>query len=107
MAGKGVFRARSPSCCVYQIASSVEGSRILDPSVVVCGHGQTVAISRRGELFAWGVPLQGCASSPVGCICQRSVPSPVILQNGERIVGICQGTGHTLAITEVSEFTLL
>lgn len=86
---------------MLQIGSSSEGSCVLNPSIVACGKGQSAVINRRGELHAWGLPLQGIQCPTLEIFQSASAPAQILLQNGVRVVGICQGTGHTLVISEV------
>lgn len=84
-----------------QIGSSCKGACVLCPSVVACGGMQSAVITRRGELYVWGQPPHADESFGSNATSGNCVPTHVIIQNGIRIVGLCQGSGHMLAISEV------
>ncbi|CAL8465368.1 g4904 [Coccomyxa elongata] len=72
------------------------------PAVVACGSNHSILISRRGELFTWGLASSGelgHSETPI----DLNVPRQVASLNRTRIVSVSAGGNHTLAISEAGE----
>ncbi len=69
------------------------------PAVVACGAHHSTAISRKGELYAWGLGCHGELGlgrwGPIELALPRQCSSPSV-----RIVSVACGANHTLAIAE-------
>ncbi|KAG1660841.1 hypothetical protein FOA52_008952 [Chlamydomonas sp. UWO 241] len=69
------------------------------PAVVAFGSHHSTCISRRGELFSWGISKSGelgqGRAAPIEVPSPRQCPLPHV-----RIVSVACGTSHTLAIGE-------
>ncbi len=69
------------------------------PAVVSCGAHHTTAISRKGDLYSWGLGAHG--ELGLGRWGPLEVPLPRQSSNAAvRIVSVACGTSHTLAIAE-------
>ena len=68
------------------------------PAVVACGSSHSASISRRGELFTWGLGVNG--ELGLGQWTPLEVPKPRQCYAATRIVSISAGANHTLAIAE-------
>jgi E3 ubiquitin-protein ligase HERC3 len=68
------------------------------PAVVACGNSHTASISRRGELFTWGLGCNGELGLGQWCPLEVTVPRQCTVQT--RVVSISAGAHHTLAIAE-------
>ncbi|EFJ45476.1 hypothetical protein VOLCADRAFT_82232 [Volvox carteri f. nagariensis] len=68
------------------------------PAVVACGSSHTASISRRGELFMWGLGSSGELGLGQWSPLELPVPRQCLVQT--RIVSIAAGAHHTLAIAE-------
>jgi alpha-tubulin suppressor-like RCC1 family protein len=69
-------------------------------AVVNAGSSHTTAISRRGELFTWGLASSGELGHGGWTPIEVSVPRMVSNLGRTRIVSVCAGDNHTLAISE-------
>mmetsp|Transcript_26924 Transcript_26924/g.58797 ORF Transcript_26924/g.58797 Transcript_26924/m.58797 type:complete len:634 (+) Transcript_26924:184-2085(+) len=69
------------------------------PAVVACGAHHTTSISRRGELFAWGLGSHGELGHGRWTPVEVPTPQQCLLPQ-VRIVSIACGASHTLAIGE-------
>uniref|UniRef100_A0A7S3R4J6 RCC1-like domain-containing protein n=1 Tax=Dunaliella tertiolecta TaxID=3047 RepID=A0A7S3R4J6_DUNTE len=69
------------------------------PAVVACGAHHSTAISRKGELFSWGLGCHGELGlgrwAPLELTLPRQCSAPQV-----RIVSVACGNSHTLAIAE-------
>lgn len=69
------------------------------PAVVSCGQHHSTCMSRRGELFAWGLARSGELAlgrwAPLELSTPRQCPLPQV-----RVVSVACGSSHTLAISE-------
>ena len=69
------------------------------PAVVACGSHHSTCISRRGELFSWGLAKNGELGqgrwTPIEVAIPKQCPLPQV-----RIVSVACGASHTLAIGE-------
>jgi len=70
------------------------------PAVVACGSSHTCSISRRGELFTWGLASSGELGHGGWTPIEMNFPSLVLALQRTRIVSVTAGTNHTLAISE-------
>ncbi|KAG2498861.1 hypothetical protein HYH03_003053 [Edaphochlamys debaryana] len=68
------------------------------PAVVACGSSHTASISRRGELFMWGLGSSGELGLGQWSPLELAIPRQCMVQT--RIVSIAAGANHTLAIAE-------
>ncbi|PNH12742.1 putative E3 ubiquitin-protein ligase [Tetrabaena socialis] len=68
------------------------------PAVVACGSHHSASISRRGELFMWGLGSSGELGLGQWSPMELTVPRQCLVQT--RIVSIAAGANHTLAIAE-------
>ncbi|PNW75480.1 hypothetical protein CHLRE_12g528350v5 [Chlamydomonas reinhardtii] len=68
------------------------------PAVVACGSSHTASISRRGELFMWGLGSSGELGLGQWSPLELAVPRQCLVST--RIVSIAAGANHTLAIAE-------
>lgn len=70
------------------------------PAVVACGAHHTTAISRKGELYSWGLGSNGELGlgrwGPIELSLPRQCSSSSV-----RIVSVACGANHTLAIAEI------
>ena len=69
-------------------------------AVVNAGSSHTTAISRRGELFTWGLASSGELGHGGWTPIEVPVPRMVSNLGRTRIVSVCAGDNHTLAISE-------
>ncbi len=69
------------------------------PAVVSCGAHHSMCMSRRGELFAWGLGKSGELGLGRFTPIEVSVPRQCPLAH-VRIVSVACGASHTLAIGE-------
>lgn len=69
------------------------------PAVVACGSHHSASISRRGELFTWGLGSSGELGLGHWTPLELAVPRQCYLSQ-TRIVSIAAGANHTLAIAE-------
>ncbi|KAJ9528699.1 hypothetical protein QJQ45_020596 [Haematococcus lacustris] len=69
------------------------------PAVVACGAHHSTSISRKGELYSWGLGCNGELGlgrwSPIELALPRQCSSPHM-----RVVSVACGANHTLAIAE-------
>jgi alpha-tubulin suppressor-like RCC1 family protein len=69
------------------------------PAVVACGAHHSTSISRKGELYTWGLGCNGELGlgrwGPIELAVPRQCSSPHM-----RIVSVACGAHHTLAIAE-------
>lgn len=71
------------------------------PAVVTCGSSHTATISRKGELFTWGLASSGELGHGGWTPIEVNLPRQCLLPNPRiRVVSICCGSNHTLAIAE-------
>jgi hypothetical protein len=72
------------------------------PAVVACGNSHTCSISRRGELFTWGLASSGELGHAAWTPIEVPVPRQCFLSSNPalRIVSVAAGANHTLAISE-------
>lgn len=70
-------------------------------AVVHAGSSHSMAISRRGELFTWGLSSSGELGHGTWSPTEVSIPKLVTSFGKTRIVSVCAGSNHTLAISEV------
>jgi len=70
-------------------------------AVVHAGSSHSMAISRRGELFTWGLSSSGELGHGTWSPTEVSIPKLVTSFGSTRIVSVCAGSNHTLAISEV------
>lgn len=67
-------------------------------AVVACGSNHSASISRRGELFMWGLGSSGELGMGQWTPLEVNIPRQCTVQT--RIVSIAAGAHHTLAIGE-------
>lgn len=68
------------------------------PAVVASGNHHTASISRRGELFMWGLGSHGELGLGHWRSFEVNIPRQCIAET--RIVSVAAGKRHTLAIAE-------
>ncbi|CAD7695826.1 unnamed protein product [Ostreobium quekettii] len=71
-------------------------------AVVSCGGSHSVSISRRGDLYSWGLHSSGELGLGRHAPTEVFLPRQVILTH-RRIVSVTAGESHTLAISENGE----
>ena len=84
-----------------QLSTSLAGEAKPPPAVVACGNSHSMCISRRGELFTWGLASSGELGH--GGRIPLGVPVPCQVRGALvnlRVVSISAGGNHSLAITE-------
>jgi alpha-tubulin suppressor-like RCC1 family protein len=64
---------------------------------VAAGNGFTLALTARGELYAWGNNSSGQLGR--GDTTRRYAPVPVVALDGKIIVDVASGNSHVLALT--------
>lgn len=79
---------------------STDPADVVMPAVVACGSSHTGSISRRGELFTWGLASSGELGHGGWTPIEMNFPSQVLALSRTRIVSVTAGTNHTLAISE-------
>ena len=72
-------------------------------AVVHAGSSHSMAISRRGELFTWGLSSSGELGHGTWSPTEVSIPKLVTSFGKTRIVSVCAGSNHTLAISEAGQ----
>lgn len=72
-------------------------------AVVSSGSSHTASISRRGELYTWGLASSGELGHGGWTPIEVSIPKHVTSLNRTRVVSVCAGANHTLAISEVGQ----
>jgi E3 ubiquitin-protein ligase HERC3 len=70
------------------------------PAVVACGSSHTASISRRGELFTWGLASSGELGHNGWMPIEVNAPKQSFPVHNVRIVSVATGGNHTLAISE-------
>ncbi len=84
---------------VWLLQDSPEVEEETMPAVVSCGSHHSTAISRKGELYSWGLGCNGELGlgrwGPIELPIPRQCSSPSV-----RIVSVACGANHTLAIAE-------
>jgi len=95
--GQGNFETLS---CPTRVGLSNGSSDGILPAVVMCGSNHSGSISRRGELFTWGLASSGELGHGGWTPIETNIPSQVLKLSKTRIVSITAGTNHTLAISE-------
>lgn len=84
---------------VWLLQDSPEVEEETMPAVVSCGSHHSTAISRKGELYSWGLGCNGELGlgrwGPIELPIPRQSSSPSV-----RIVSVACGANHTLAIAE-------
>ena len=86
-----------------QIASDLGTEAVIkQPAVITCGSEHNAAISSRGQLFTWGLAANGQLGNSDCMPTESCIPRPVLTPQGIRIVSVCAGSNHTLAISEVT-----
>ena len=93
-AGEG-GRARGPRPAPPAAAVSARHP----PAVVVCGHSHTLSLSRRGEVFSWGLASSGELGYP-GAGVEAPLPRRVDALSRLRVVSVSAGGHHSMCITE-------
>ncbi|KAK9805565.1 hypothetical protein WJX72_005277 [[Myrmecia] bisecta] len=73
------------------------------PAVVTCGSSHSGLISRRGELFTWGLASSGELGHGGWTPIEVQIPRQVVCLERTRIVSVAAGANHTLAISERGE----
>ena len=104
--GNGQFNSyQSP--VLIETVQKHEPVRLYDESrdnvrlaVVHAGSCHNAAISRRGELFTWGLGSSGELGQGGWSPTEVNVPRALQYLNRTRIVSVCAGSNHTLAISE-------
>jgi E3 ubiquitin-protein ligase HERC3 len=79
---------------------SEESAKSIRLAVVNSGSSHSLAISRRGELFTWGLSSSGELGHGTWSPTEVSIPMLVSSFGKTRIVSVCSGANHTLAISE-------
>lgn len=69
-------------------------------AVVAAGSSHSASISRRGELYTWGLASSGELGHGGWTPIEVAVPRMILTLNRTRIVSVCAGANHTLAISE-------
>lgn len=69
-------------------------------AVVTAGSSHSASISRRGELYTWGLASSGELGHGGWTPIEVAVPRMILTLNRTRIVSVCAGANHTLAISE-------
>ena len=72
-------------------------------AVVHAGSSHSAAISRRGELFMWGLASSGEVGQGSWSPTEVLVPRMISNLGKMRVVSICAGANHTLAISECGQ----
>jgi len=74
---------------------------LIMPAVVMCGSSHTALISRKGELFTWGLASSGELGHGGWTPIEISTPRQCLLPGPHiRVVSVSCGANHTLAIAE-------
>ena len=69
-------------------------------AVVTAGSSHSASISRRGELYTWGLASSGELGHGGWTPIEVAVPRMIFSLNRTRVVSVCAGANHTLAISE-------
>lgn len=69
-------------------------------AVVHAGSSHSAAISRRGELFMWGLASSGELGHGTWSPTEVTIPRVISNLGRTRVVSVCAGANHTLAISE-------
>lgn len=72
-------------------------------AVVAAGSSHSASISRRGELYTWGLASSGELGHGGWTPIEVSVPRVIATLNRTRVVSVCAGASHTLAISEAGQ----
>jgi E3 ubiquitin-protein ligase HERC3 len=72
-------------------------------AVVSAGSSHTASISRRGELYTWGLASSGELGHGGWTPIELPVPKMITSLYRTRIVSVCAGANHTLAISEIGQ----
>eukprot|EP00877_Chromochloris_zofingiensis_P012093 jgi/Chrzof1/7137/Cz02g12140.t1 len=104
--GHGDFASNStfrPLCLGYQPSVDVPGmEEEVTPAVVTCGTDNSAAITRRGQLFTWGLGNRGELGHDQILLGEVPFPARATLFSRPtiRVVSAACGSNHTLAIAE-------
>ena len=72
-------------------------------AVVSTGSSHSASISRRGELYTWGLASSGELGHGGWTPIEIPVPRMITSLGRTRIVSVCAGANHTLAISEAGQ----
>ena len=72
-------------------------------AVVTAGSSHSASISRRGELYSWGLASSGELGHGGWTPIEVAVPRMILSLNRTRVVSVCAGANHTLAISEAGQ----
>jgi len=72
-------------------------------AVVTAGSSHSASISRRGELYTWGLASSGELGHGGWTPIEVAVPRMILSLNRTRVVSVCAGANHTLAISEAGQ----
>lgn len=72
-------------------------------AVVAAGSSHTASISRRGELYTWGLASSGELGHGGWTPIEVCVPKMITSLMRTRVVSVCAGANHTLAISETGQ----
>lgn len=72
-------------------------------AVVSAGSSHSASISRRGELYTWGLASSGELGHGGWTPIEVCVPRMITTLHRTRIVSVCAGANHTLAISEAGQ----
>jgi E3 ubiquitin-protein ligase HERC3 len=72
-------------------------------AVVSAGSSHSASISRRGELYTWGLASSGELGHGGWTPIEVPVPRMVASLGRTRVVSVCAGANHTLAISEAGQ----
>jgi alpha-tubulin suppressor-like RCC1 family protein len=72
-------------------------------AVVTAGSSHSASISRRGELYTWGLASSGELGHGGWTPIEVPVPRMILSLNRTRVVSVCAGANHTLAISEAGQ----
>lgn len=96
-----------------QLVQSVEKDRLvalyqgqpddIQLAVVSAGSSHTASISRRGELYTWGLASSGELGHGGWTPIEVAVPKMITSLMRTRVVSVCAGANHTLAISEAGQ----
>lgn len=96
-------RRRPRAGAAGEPASTSGGETPIQLAVVAAGSSHTASISRRGELFTWGLASSGELGHGGWTPIEVCVPRQVTSLHRVRIVSVAAGANHTLAISEAGQ----
>lgn len=88
---------------LYCSSKSQQQSDDIQLAVVSTGSSHSASISRRGELYTWGLASSGELGHGGWTPIEVAVPRMITSLGRTRIVSVCAGANHTLAISEAGQ----